>query len=117
MPFSIEVLQDRGYWYVTASGELDYESSPQLRMAMDRVLLQPPAACLVDLSAVDFLDSSGLGLLLSLERQSREAGRGLVLIAGEAVDRILELTRLGGVLSVAESREEAEAILVPRAGG
>jgi anti-sigma B factor antagonist len=65
----------------------------------------------VDLSDLEYLDSSGLGLLLSLSKEYGSQGGKLVLITNETVDNILSLTRLNAIFSIAGDGEEARQML------
>lgn len=98
-------------WLLTLVGELDYSECAPFRMTIDRILKNLPAATLVDLSRLDYLDSSGLGLLLSLSKEYSAHGGRLVLITNDAVDSILDLTRLSGIFSTATTVAEAETML------
>jgi anti-sigma B factor antagonist len=67
---------------------------------------------LLDLSQTEFIDSAGLGLLVSTCRRLEEVGRLLVLIAPHPnVVRILQITGLAGVLTTVPSVEAARAVL------
>jgi anti-anti-sigma factor len=62
-------------------------------------------------SGLEYLDSSGLGLLLSLSREYGSQGGRLVLVTNPTLDSILEITRLGGIFSTASGLPEAEELL------
>lgn len=111
MSLSIDLAQDEPYWLLTLKGDLDYGECATLRMSIDRILKASPPSTIVDLSELDYLDSSGLGLLLSLSKEYGAQGGRLVLVTNETVDNILSLTRLNGIFSTASSLEDAEAIL------
>jgi anti-anti-sigma factor len=86
---------------VIASGEIDLATSPELRQA----LLDPQAQAktvVLDLRAVTFIDSSGLGVIVGQQKRARETGDGFaVVIAGaSAVERILVLSGLVKVLDI-----------------
>jgi anti-sigma B factor antagonist len=76
-------------------------------MLNDRILRAAPPATIVDLSELEYLDSSGLGLLLSLSREYTAGGGRFVLVTNETVDSILDLTRLTGIFSIASDLPEA----------
>jgi anti-anti-sigma factor len=94
-------------WVLSARGELDYSECAGFRLHIDRVLRGMPKACVVDFSQIDYLDSSGLGLLLSLSREYATNGGRLVVVTNETVDGILEITRLDGIFSTAPDVEAA----------
>jgi anti-sigma B factor antagonist len=111
MAVRIELEQGEPAWVLRVAGELDYSECAAFRMHIDRILRAVPAATIVDLSGLEFLDSSGLGLLLSLSREYSTLGGRLVLVTNETVDSILELTRLTGIFSIAANAAEAAAIV------
>jgi anti-sigma B factor antagonist len=96
-------------WVLSARGELDYADCGALRSNIERVVRAMPRACIVDLSGVDYLDSAGLGLLLSLYREYGTVGGELVLVTSEVVDGILSITRLDSVFTTADDIESALA--------
>jgi anti-sigma B factor antagonist len=80
-------------------------------MTIDRILRSSPPCTVVDLSGLDYLDSSGLGLLLSLQKEYGAGGGRLILITNEAVNNILELTRLSAIFSRASSIDDAKVMI------
>lgn len=113
MALSIDLVQDPDSWTLTLRGDLDYGECSGFRMNIDRILKSAPPATIVDLSGLEYLDSSGLGLLLALSKEYGAQGGRLVLVTNETVDNILSLTRLNGIFATASSIEEARQIAVP----
>lgn len=111
MSLSIDLRQEPTYWVLTLAGDLDYGECSAFRMSIDRILKSQPPATIVDLSALDYLDSSGLGLLLALSKEYGGGGGRLVLVSNETVDNILALTRLNGIFSAVSTLPEALAVL------
>jgi anti-sigma B factor antagonist len=111
MSVSIEISQGDSFWVLAVSGELDYGQCSAFRMQIDRVLRATPPGVVVDLSGLEYLDSSGLGLLLSLSREYGALGGRLVLVTNPTLDSILEITRLGGIFSTAANLSEAQDLL------
>ncbi len=111
MSLTIDLSQQTSHWVLTLAGDLDYGECASFRMYIDRVLKATPPATIVDLSALEYLDSSGLGLLLSLSKEYGATGGRLVLVTNETVDNILSLTRLNGIFSTASTMEEALAVV------
>lgn len=110
MALSIDLSQEPGCWVLTLQGDLDYGECSSFRMSIDHVLKSAPPVTIVDLSNLEYLDSSGLGLLLSLSKEYGSQGGKLVLVTNETVDNILSLTRLNGIFSTAISLDEAKQI-------
>jgi len=111
MALTIDLEQAPSAWVLHLRGDLDYGECATFRMSIDRVLKSGPAATIVDLSGLEYLDSSGLGLLLSLSKEYTAQGGKLVLVTNETVDNILSLTRLNGIFSTATTLAEAEQII------
>lgn len=111
MALTIDLDQQSSYWLLKLHGDLDYGECASFRMNIDRILKAGPPATIVDLSDLEYLDSSGLGLLLSLSKEYGAQGGKLVLVTNETVDNILSLTRLNGIFSTAKDVEEAQQMV------
>jgi anti-sigma B factor antagonist len=111
MTLRINLDQGPAYWKLTLAGDLDYGECAAFRMNIDRILKSAPPATIVDLSDIEYLDSSGLGLLLSLSKEYAQAGGKLVLVTNETVDNILSLTRLNGIFATAPEMEQARQMV------
>lgn len=78
------------------SGDIDHHSAPLIREEIDRLLLETkPERLLLDLSETDFMDSSGLGLILGRKRKTEEIGAVLVLV--NPTQGCLKILRLAGM--------------------
>jgi anti-sigma B factor antagonist len=77
---------------VTVRGSLDINTAPQLAEEIDRIVATKPKQVLVDLSALDLIDSSGVAALVKLYKGIRNAG-GNVTISG-ARDQPLSIFKL-----------------------
>lgn len=111
MALTIDLEQAPRAWVLTLGGDLDYGECATFRLSIDRILKSAPRATIVDLSGLEYLDSSGLGLMLSLSKEYAAQGGKLVLVTNETVDNILSLTRLNGIFSTAQSLAEASQIV------
>jgi stage II sporulation protein AA (anti-sigma F factor antagonist) len=86
---------------VTLSGELDHHSAESVRGALDALISDPMVKELVlDMSGVQFMDSSGLGVILGRYRALTERG-GRLLLSGVpvSIDRIF---RIAGLYALVE---------------
>jgi anti-sigma B factor antagonist len=93
---------------VTISGEVDIYTSPALKAALAAASVDGCRVLVVDLNAVGFIDSSGLGVLVGALRRAREAGGDLRVVSGqEAVARILRITGLDRVFALHATLDEA----------
>lgn len=94
---------------VTLRGEIDAYTAPALRLELRQLIDDGEASRLViDLAAVTFLDSSGLGALVGALRRLRERGGALHIVVPQgAASRIFVLTGLDQALNLFEGREDA----------
>ncbi|WP_016953315.1 STAS domain-containing protein [Anabaena sp. PCC 7108] len=88
-------------------GSIDLDGGTALSEQMARINPQPQQLWVIDLSAVDFMDSSGLVPLVQGLKAVRESGCRLVLCNVQAPVRlILELTHLDSVFEIFSSYED-----------
>ncbi len=88
---------DNAVAVVAVSGEVDVYSAPALRDGLTE-LLESGSSVVVDLSDVDFLDSTGLGALVAARTAAAERGASLPLVCTHR--RILKLFTITGLDSV-----------------
>jgi anti-sigma B factor antagonist len=106
----ISLDRDRSPTVVTASGELDAFVAPELQSAFGAS--SGDSRIVVDLTAVSFMDSTVLGLLVREVRDVDARGGAIrVVLPGGTGRRIFEITTLDRILPVAGSRSEALAEL------
>ena len=84
---------------VVLTGRLDGRSAGEVRDTLHAVLGAGSGRLVVDLTGVELLDATGLGVLAGAHRRARQSGRELVLRgASIRVGRLLRLTRLDRVI-------------------
>ena len=104
----MERIQADGYELLAARGEIDIATSPRLIALLNEAVTDTTGAVIVDLSAVEFMDSTGLALLIRAQRRLSRRGRGFAVVCPEGpVKRIFELTDMVEKLHVEPSRETA----------
>jgi len=98
------------YTVLALAGRLNMVHAPKLRQAVAETVAEGHTRLAVDLSGVEFLDSSGLGALIGCLKLARQAG-GDLRIAGitPQVRMVLELTSMYRVLHPYETVEAAFA--------
>ncbi len=104
---SHDVREERGWSIVSLRGDVDLETSPEVR----RLLLEQVGAggpVLVDMAGVSYIDSSGIASLVEAFQTARRAGSdfGLACVS-EAALRVLRLARLDTVFAIHETVREA----------
>jgi len=89
-------------------GSLDLETAPSMRAALTEAAAEGKHDLIVDLSQLEFLDSTGLGTLVGAHRRTLEHNGRLRLIVGTGtIQRLLNITGLVGVFAVYPSIEAA----------
>lgn len=106
----IHVNERDGYNIVTVIGEIDLHTAPDLRTCLADLVLQGRVEIVVDLTALDFIDSSGLGVLVGALNRARAAGGTVdLVIARESITKLFRITGLVKVFEIDQSLEEAVA--------
>jgi anti-sigma B factor antagonist len=97
-----------GVVVIRPEGRLNMTAAPALREQLHALVSDGNSRLVVDLSAVDAIDSSGLGALISGLKAARQGGGDLRIAAPcDQVKAVLELTNLNRVLKTAESADGA----------
>ncbi len=108
---SFTVRKDpRGVVVIGVDGQLIVGNRHELKEKVLQALEQGERKLLVDFSNTGYIDSSGLGALVSLSKKIRESG-GELKLAGlnEDLRTLFELTKLDTLFTIVESPEEAVA--------
>ncbi|MDI3517400.1 MAG: anti-sigma factor antagonist [Thermotogota bacterium] len=105
----ISVVESEGKDIVKVNGDIDAYSTGELKKFMTDLISRTEKSTLViDMSNVPYVDSAGLGMLVSILRESKSAGKSLVLASMKPnVKRIFELTRLDKVFTITDTVQEA----------
>jgi anti-sigma B factor antagonist len=100
-----------GDWsIVEVKGEVDLYTAPRLKERLNELTGSGRSRIAVNLESVEFLDSTGLGVLIGALKRCREAGGTLALAAPrEPVRKVLSITGLDRVFPVHDSVEQATA--------
>jgi anti-sigma B factor antagonist len=105
-----EVREQDGASIIVLAGEVDFNQSHLLLDALNGIVEKRPSALVIDLSAVDYMDSSGLGTLVKVFQQVN-AYKGKMALVGmnDRVRSAFEITRLDQFFAIHPSVEEALA--------
>jgi anti-sigma B factor antagonist len=107
---NVSTASQGGHAVVTATGELDLYTAPRLQAALAGLLREQVTRIVVDMSGVEFCDSTGMNVLLSAMKRLKEQGGSLELAAPRpAVRRILQVTGLDTVFTVTEKAPVLDA--------
>jgi anti-sigma B factor antagonist len=95
---SIHVHVHGGMNVFALTGSLDIATSPTVRASLLEASERGDHKLIVDLTKVEFLDSTGLGALIGAQRRAKEFGGDVRLVAKEG--QILRLLRITGLMKV-----------------
>ena len=113
-PFEVESEQrEDGIRAVTVRGELDMNTAPELEAELDRIPLDGATAVMLDLSACEFIDSTGIALIVRAWQRLDGEGKGRFVLCciNHQVRRLLKITGVESSISMHEQREDALAEL------
>src|SRR3954463_4126022 len=99
--FVADLSSGDGFVVVSASGELDLAEASVLRKTLERVLPDCPSLVVIDAGGLQFIDSTGIGVLVAAHNRV-EATNGMLVIANldEKVGRPLQLTQVDTAIPV-----------------
>jgi anti-anti-sigma factor len=86
---------------------LDAFSEATFRKVVSKHIEEGPTHIILDLSKIDFVDSSGLGALVQLVKKAPQEGGSLQIVTNPRVTQTVKLVRLEKFLSLQASVEEA----------
>lgn len=105
--FSVEVLGADQAIVIDVSGELDLASSPALEQELESSAIKEAPLVIVDLRQLEFMDSTGLSVLVRAHQRAVEGGQQFAVVRGpQQVQRLLTLTGVADRLTLADSPEE-----------
>ena len=100
---AVDVTHLNGAGTVTLTGELDVHTSPGLRDVLQELLESGQRNLVIDLSELEFVDSTGLGVLVGALKKARQSGGDVELhTPSPAIRKALEITGLTQVFRVAD---------------
>lgn len=104
MELSLSTRTVAGHRVLDVGGEIDVYTAPQLRERLVALVEDGARQVVVDLSRVEFLDSTGLGVLVGAFKRLRNVGGDLSLVCPrERLLKIFRITGLDGVFTIHDS--------------
>ncbi|WP_283139617.1 STAS domain-containing protein [Rhizohabitans arisaemae] len=104
MELKVSTRSHAGNAIIAVAGEIDLYTAPRLQAEFARLLADDPERVVIDMSDVEFCDSTGMNVLLSALKRLRERGGALEVAAPRpAVRKILQVTGLDSVFTVHDS--------------
>ncbi len=96
-----------GWVVLELSGEIDMSTGPQLRQTIVQRVQEGDIKIILDLSGIDFVDSTGLGVLIGGLKRTRSHGGDLQCVGlTEPLKEMFKLTGLDAVLYTEDGKED-----------
>ncbi|MEO9322733.1 anti-sigma factor antagonist [Nocardioides sp. C4-1] len=109
MDLSLETRAVDGRTIIAVGGEIDVYTAPKLRDKITELVAAGSYDLVVDMEAVEFLDSTGLGVLVGGLKKVRAHDGSLSLVCNQ--DRLLKIFRITGLAKVFVIHSSAESAL------
>ena len=105
-----------GTHIVDVTGDVDLKGSPQLRKVLFEALKESPKV-VINLTAIRYIDSSGIAVMIEALKESQRLKRQLVLFGMNArVNAVFKLTHVMQIFQVVDTEEQALAAGNSRTG-
>ena len=105
--FNVETRDGTQAVVIEVRGELDLASSPALEQELERGAASKAEVVIVDLRDLEFMDSTGLSVLVRAHQRASDNGQRFGVVRGpQQVQRLLSLTGVADRLTLADSPEE-----------
>ncbi len=111
MAFSYTLVKSDGLAVLSMSGKLvDKVEAIEIRVEIDEELEEGSNRFIIDLADLDYMNSTGLNILINLMNKARnEGGEAIVVGAKPRISALFVVTKLNSVFMMKENRNEAEA--------
>lgn len=112
MDLTLATHEVDGTTIVAVAGEIDVYTAPKLRDKITELVAAGVYTMVIDMEAVEFLDSTGLGVLVGGLKKVRAHEGSLELVCTQ--DRLLKIFRITGLSKVFVIHDSADAALAGR---
>ncbi len=110
MELALSTRTEEPFEIIEVGGEIDVYTAPRLREAVVEAVDRGRTRLIVDVERVDFLDSTGLGVLVGALKRVRADGGSLdIVCTHQRILKIFEITGLDKVFGLHASVEQARA--------
>ena len=113
-PLAVERTPGEGVDLLVVEGEIDVASASRMIGALNASVSEVARSLIVDLTRVEFMDSTGLALLINAHRRLRRRGKGFAVVCPAGpLRRVFEITDMIDMLHVCPDRVTAVAAAAP----
>lgn len=107
VPITTAVGHRNGVTVVSVGGEIDLSTAPAFEAAIAGALAEKPTVLVIELSAVQFLASAGLRILVATQEKLSKSAQVAVVASSPVTSRPIELTGLDKVISLYPTLDDA----------
>lgn len=108
MDFSYEIIEDDNIAVITTPERIDASNSNEMKELITNIVSKNIYKIVVDLSNTNFIDSSGLGALVSrISICKNNNGDVRLVVLSDRVKEVLEITHLNKILKLFQNKEDA----------
>jgi anti-sigma B factor antagonist len=101
---SVRISDLEGWALARVEGDVDVATAPRLREQLIGVITGGQPRIILDLDGVDFLDSTGLGVIVGVLKRARTLGGDMRLVCTQpGVRKVFEITALDRTMPLADS--------------
>jgi anti-sigma B factor antagonist len=105
--FNVEAHDGESTVVIEVTGELDLASSPGLEHELEEGAASRAELVIVDLRSLEFMDSTGLSVLVRAHQRATQTGQRFGVVRGpQQVQRLLSLTGVADRLTIVDSPED-----------
>lgn len=105
--FRVEMRTEGQATVAAVTGELDLASSPELEQRLEQFYASDSELLVIDLRGLEFMDSTGLSVIVSAHQKLIDAGRRLIIVRGpQQVQRLLDLTGVAERLELVDTPDD-----------
>ena len=110
---AIRVDNKSGLVVCHVTGEIDINTSPEIKKALDKLLAKKSPKIVINLSKVNYVDSSGLATLVEILKNMRSyGGRVRLTNLSSKVKSLFEITKLDKLFEIIAEEDEAVSTFV-----
>ena len=100
--------------YFEISGDLDFNSSPELKEKLQQAFAKQAKSIVINLKKVGYIDSSGLATFVdALKKTKAVSGKLILTDLSDAVRSVFEIAKLDQIFTLVESETEAVRLFTP----
>lgn len=109
MNLEVNTKREENKHIVQLSGEIDVYTAPRLKETLIPISKQKGIEIIIDLSGIDYIDSTGLGVFIGTLKEADNNGSKLKIIgAKERISRLFSITGLDEVMEIDVDEKEED---------